>query len=147
MPAACSNSTDCHRRFARGIDELGDGVDLELVGIDHENGQESRRQRDRRKILLRIVGELLVKRRIGRKGRDVAQQDGVAVGRRLGDELGADICRRARLVLDHDRLADDVRHFGADQACEEVGSSAGRVRDHQMDGLRRIGLRAGNAAR
>jgi hypothetical protein len=48
--------------------------------------------------------ELLVKARIGGIGRDIAEQHGVAVGRRFGDKIGVEIGRRARLVLDHDRF-------------------------------------------
>src|SRR5215211_322912 len=138
---------DGHRRLARGLDELADGIDLQLVGVDHQNGQEPRGERDRRKILLGIVRELLVQRRVGRIGRDITEQDRIAIRRRPGDGLGAEIRRRARLILDDDRLANDFGHLGADQTGEEVGPAAGRVRHHQMDGLRRIGLRPRDVAR
>jgi hypothetical protein len=49
----------------------------------------------------RVELELLVKALLGGIGRDIAEQH---VGRRFGDKIGAEIGRRARLVLDHDRF-------------------------------------------
>jgi len=52
---------------------------------------------------------------VGRESRDIAEQNGVAVGLRLGDEVGAEIGRGTGLVLDDDRLADQLGHLGADE--------------------------------
>jgi len=42
------------------------------------------------------------------------EQHGVAIRWCFGDEIGAEIGRRARLVLDHDRLANELGHFLSD---------------------------------
>ena len=125
------------------VDQLGHGIDLELVGIGDQHAQEAGGERHRREILSRVEWELLVEARIGGIGRDITEQHGVAVGRRFGDEIGAEIGRRTRLVLDHDRLADELGHFLSDQPREEVGSAARGIRDDQMDRLGWIALRGG----
>jgi hypothetical protein len=47
--------------------------------------------RYRREILSAVKWELLVEAGIGGIGRDVAEQNGIAIGRRFGDEIGAEI--------------------------------------------------------
>ena len=138
---------DLARLGLRGGDQLGDRVHLQLVRVHQQHADEARRQRDRREVLLGIERDLLVEALVGREGRDVAEQDGVAVRLRLGDEVRAEIGRGARLVLDHDRLADQLLHLLPDEAREEVGPAAGRIRHDQMDRLVGIGLREGGRLR
>src|SRR5881394_3499562 len=57
---------------------------------------------DRRKILLGIERQLGVERRRDGVAGDAVEADRVAVGRRLGDDVGADIAARPALVLDNE---------------------------------------------
>ena len=125
------------------VDQLSHGIDLEPVGIGDQHAQEAGGERHRREILSRVEWEFLVEAGIGGISRDIAEQHGVAVRRRFGDEIGAEIGRRARLVLDHDWLAHELGHFLSDQPREEVGSAARGIRDDQMNRLGWIVLREG----
>ena len=72
-----------------------------------------------------------------RRDRQVAahgQQDGVAIGRGLGDQAGGDVAARARPVLDDHGLPQGLAHGGGDQAAIEVAAAARRKADHQGDG-------------
>ena len=78
-------------------------------------------------------------------GADGAEHHGVAVGRRIGDALGAGHAAGAADVLDHHLLAEDLAHARADHAAEHVGRTAGGERDHHGDRPGRIVLGAGVA--
>ena len=65
---------------------------------------------------------------------------GVAVVRRIPDALGADRARRARLVHDHDLLAEHLLEFGGGDARHLVGRAAGGPRHDQVDRLGRLPL-------
>ena len=65
----------------------------------------------------------------------------VAVGRRLQHELGGEVARAARLVLDHDRLAELFAEPVSDEPRHDVGGSARRVADEDLDGF--VGPRGG----
>jgi hypothetical protein len=67
-------------------------------------------------------------------------QDGVAVGRRLGDRVGRDIAAGARAVLHDHRLTEHLGHFRADHARHRVDGAAGHEGDDDADRLARIGL-------
>jgi len=56
-----------------------------------------------------------------------------AVGRGLGDRVGADIAARARAVLDHDLLAETGAELLRDDPRDDVGAAAGREGDDQAD--------------
>jgi hypothetical protein len=86
----------------------------ELVGINDQHAQKAGSERHGREILSRVEWQLLVEAGIGGIGCDIAEQHGVAVRWCFGDEIGAEIGRRARLVLDHDRLANELGHFLSD---------------------------------
>jgi hypothetical protein len=81
-------------------------------------------QRDRRKILERIVGELAVEERIHDERAVDRHQQRVAIGRGLGDGLGADDGVGARPVVDDDLLAQIFAHLLAHEAAEEIGGAA-----------------------
>ena len=68
------------------------------------------------------------------------QQQRVAVGRRLGREVGADGAAGARLVVDDQRRAQLLAHLLRQGAREEVGGAAGRERHDQADRLAGPGL-------
>ena len=71
-------------------------------------------QAERHEILLRVVGQIGERHWIDRHGAVVRDQQRVAVGRRLLHRFGADPHRRARAVLDHDRLAPFGLHLLGD---------------------------------
>jgi hypothetical protein len=57
--------------------------------VDHEDVRLHRDERDRREVALRVVGEALVELGVEREA-DVAEEQGVTVGRRFRDDLGAE---------------------------------------------------------
>ena len=66
------------------LDEVGDAVHRQRR-IDHQHEGRVGDERDRREILRRIVGQVLVQRHVDGERRAGAEQERVAVGRRLGD--------------------------------------------------------------
>ena len=98
-------------------------------------------QRDRREGGRRVVRHLLVEELVGDGGADRAEQQRVAVGRRLGDQLRADIAAGAALVLDHDIGAPGVLQMLGGDAAQQVGRAGGRERHDHADRLAGIGLR------
>jgi hypothetical protein len=99
-------------------------------------------QADGGKVLHRIVGRLgLQSRREREVGR--CQQQRVTVRRGLLHGLRADEARRARPVVDDDRLAEELRQLVGNHAPDEIRGPAGRERNDQAYGLRGIGLRGG----
>ena len=64
----------------------------------------------------------------------MAEQQRVSIGVGLGDDGAADGAAGARPVVDHDRLAEAVRHLLADDAAEEIGRSTRRERHDQRHG-------------
>ena len=96
-------------------------------------------QRDRRKILHGIIGQLLVQRLVdGERGRGRHQQR-VAVGLGFGDLLGAERGAGARLVLDDDGRVKPALDLVGDQPAEKIGGAAGRIRHDHLDGTAGIG--------
>src|SRR6185295_16618798 len=78
----------------------------------------------------------------GRRGRhsDVVDEDGVAVGLGVLDQLGGEDAAGARPVLDDDRLPERLGHGLRDDARDGVGRP-GREGHHQRDRVRRELLR------
>ena len=76
--------------------------------IDHEHVRLRADQADRVEILLGIEADLFVEAAIGGQDGIVAQQDGVAIGRRMGHDLARDIAAGARPIVDHERLAEQT---------------------------------------
>ena len=75
-------------------------------GIEHEHVRLAADHRDRCEILDRIIGQVAAEADrdcVRARGGD---PDRRAVGRGLGDRIGADIAARAGAVLDHDLLAE-----------------------------------------
>src|SRR5262249_28543552 len=71
------------------------------------------------------------------------EQQRVAVGRRVDHGLDGDIAAGARLVFDHDRLAESLRQPRSHDPRDDIGPAAGRKSDDPAQRPRRIGLRAG----
>ena len=71
---------------------------------------------------------------------DVVHEQRVAVGRRLGDDRGAQRSARAGPVVDDHRLPEHFREMEVYAARDDVGDAAGRPRNHHADGASRVGL-------
>ena len=109
--------------------------------MHREHVRRIRNHHHRREVLRRIERQLRIDARADDQAAEVGEQQRVAVGRALRDEIGADVAVRAGLVLDDHRLAPDLGELRADLAREDVGGAAGRVRHDEADRLRWIGLR------
>ena len=118
----------------------------------HVGGGKGRmhREHDRRdsdladggEILDRVVGHLLVQSRVDGVGGHGRHQQGVPVGHRLCDQIGADIAAGARLVLHQELLAEERSQFSAQDARDRVSWPARRKGDHDAHRLRWIDIRA-----
>ena len=75
--------------------------------------------------------------------RGVRHQQVVAVGRRLGDQFGADHAAGTGTVVDDHALPPDLEKMRRQRACEHVGGAAGRNRHDDAHGTVRVGLRRG----
>ena len=96
-------------------------------------------QRDRDKILLGVVGQLGIQRRIERHVGEPADHQRIAVriaGRR---GLGADDGAGAGLVLDHKTLAGALCEHVGDKPPDQIVAAAGPDRDDDLDGPVGIG--------
>jgi hypothetical protein len=87
---------------------------------------------NRNEVVDRIVGQRLVERGGGTL-RGGQQQDGVTVGIGLGGRGGADRAAGAGAVLDHEGLADLLRHLIEHDARDGVGGVAGAHRADRHD--------------
>ena len=125
-------------------DQLGHGLGRER-GIHHQRIRRIADHADRRKILARIVADILVERRSDRQRAGIAEQQRVAVGIALRHRLGADGAAGAGAVVDHDFFAEQFAHLVGNAAADDRGRAARRERDHQRDGAVRKGLRVGGA--
>ncbi len=123
------------------VDHVLPGLELRLgAGGDAEGvaGEVN----DVGEVLGRIPGDFLHQRQAEHRDRNL--RDGVAVGLGGGRHGGrADRAAAAGLVVDRDRLAENLRGAVGDRAHRDVGRAARRPRHDQRDRLGRIFLRAG----
>jgi hypothetical protein len=89
-----------------------------------------------------VEAHLAIERRDGRHA-DVVDQDGVAVGARVLDQLGAEDAAGTGPVLNDHGLAHGLGHGRGEHACDRVRRSARGVGNDHRDGPRRIFLRRG----
>ena len=122
-------------------DELGDRARRHR-GMHQQRVRHARQPRDRREVAREVEVEPLVERAVDGVGGG-ADQDGVAVGRRVDDAFGRDVAAGARLVLDHELRAEPLGEPLADQARQHVGRPAGRKSDDELHRPGRIVERAG----
>ena len=127
----------CARLALGERDELLHGFDAERR-IDHHDVGIGRGHGDRREILQRIVGKILVDGRIDRDRPGLTEQQRVAVGVGFVHQLGADDRAGAAAVLDHDGLSDGLADAFGNDARDRVGAAAGGVGHDQPDRMRRI---------
>ena len=107
-------------------EELGQRLER-LLRVRHQHDRHRRDQADRREVALHVERRLDAERRIDR---DLVRcdQQRVAVGRRARHDIGADVAARARLVVDHDGLVEDLRQARCERAGEDVVAAAWRER-------------------
>ena len=144
MPASCLNSSplicgevpapddakDCLPGYLRQRDDV-----LHRLGREIEPGHQHVGHRPQHGDAGEVLGGVerqpsVERRRDGVRG-DGVQPDGVAVGRRLGDRVGADIAARTGAILDDELLAGHLGQLARDDARERVGRPAGRE-DHDV---------------
>ena len=133
-------------RIVLGVfDKIGHRVHWQRR-IDQQHQRIARHQRDHREVLERVVGELLVERRVDRKRAARREQQRVAVrcGLRDGGRRGRGACARA--VLDDEGFAQPLGELLRHQLADDVDRSAGGERHHDGYLSRRIVLRR-NCAR
>ena len=98
----------------------------------HQQHVRRRREiRHRREILQRVIGQRLEQARVGRDA-GVGIEQRVAVGRGLGDRVGADGVARARAVLDDHRHVPFVVEALRQRTRHGVDAAAGIERHHDL---------------
>ncbi len=136
-PVAARRVGQRRRGASRIFDEL-----LEVAHgqrrIDRKHELIRRDGRDRGEILQRVERHLGVEVRIDRDQAVLAEEQRVAVGRRLRDHVAGDVAVGAGMVLDHDRLVEKLGEFLSDHARDDVGGAAGRDRHDELDRARGI---------
>ena len=83
-----------------------------------------RHQRHRSKVPRRVVRDL-ADQGIDDEASRPDRKQRIAIGRGLGDEVGADVAARARTVLDEERLSPGLRELLGDQTHDDVVRPAG----------------------
>ena len=68
----------------------------------------------------------------------MAEQQGIAVGRGMGDEAGAERAAGATAVVDDHLLIEGVRQFGGDHARHGVDAATRRIGHHERDDAVRV---------
>src|SRR5947207_1435300 len=130
---AVRGEVELARIAARVLEEFADARDGRLGG-DHQNVGAAAPERAGGGVLLRVGRQEPVQRHVDRVGRRRDEQR-VAVGRALRDEVGADIAAGAGLVLDDDRLSQGFRKARAQSTRGEIGDTARRESDDEPDRL------------
>jgi hypothetical protein len=118
-------------------DEVADIADRQVV-VDDQHQRDARDTRDRRDALGEIERQGRIERGVDGVG-SRGQQQRVAVRRRDDHGLRADIAAGARLVLDHEGLAEFFAEALADQPRQHVGRATRRVRHHPFHRARGVG--------
>src|SRR5262249_15476164 len=108
-------------------DQLRHGPGGNLVVDDQQIGQ-VHEQRHRLEVALDVVGELGIEEAVEDIGAERAEEQRVAVVRRLRHIAGADAAARTGAVLHHERNAE--AHVVLQDARQQVGRAAGRERHH-----------------
>ncbi len=135
---------DSVRPRLRPCDELGNRRCRTVLRRDHCDVGQFVGQRRRDQIpfgVVRHVGDQIL---VDRKVSDRCAADRVAVRRALHDLVDADVARRARPVLDRERLAELVLELFRQDAEQHVGRAAGGIRhDHAHAAFRPVALPEG----
>jgi hypothetical protein len=100
---------------------------------DHDQVREDDRDRHRRKVAHRVVGQVGDQVRRDRERADVREVHEVAVGRALRRHVGGDVAARAGLVVDHHLLAEARAERALHHARDRVGAAARGEADDEAD--------------
>src|SRR4051812_14651497 len=92
----------------------------------------------RREIANRVEWKLREQARVDRERTGRTHEEGIAIGRRLGYEVCADVTTRTRPVIHDDLLAERFSKRERNDACDEVGRATGSQWNDKSDRLRRI---------
>ena len=111
------------------------------AGVHHQDVRRGGGQRDRREVLVGVVGRLGVEARIDHEARARDQDACSRRARRLRDLRHADIAAGAGVVLDIELLLEIFRQLLRDQPRHHVGRAAGRERHDDLHRL--VGIAGG----
>jgi hypothetical protein len=125
-------------------DQLADILRLHRR-IDDQHDRHRGNHRHRSKGFSGIEWQLLVEGAVDGQRRRRGQQQGVAIGLRARDRLGADIAAGPATVLDQEILAVPLGQLLRDDTGDDVVGAAGRERHDDLDGPGGIILRTCNA--
>jgi hypothetical protein len=138
-------------RADRELAGIGLGIGDQLLDIVHgkrgmreQHERLSRDQPDRHEVVRHIVRDTPVHPLCQNSGR-LHEQQSVSVGRRLGDEIGADHGAGTRSIFHRNRLLELLLQLLGQNACRSINPAAGCNRHHQCNWPRRIGLRRDHA--
>ena len=115
-------------------------------GARHKDGRGVIDEPDRDEILFGIDAEIAVKRHACRQS-NLVQQERIAVGRGARCVARGNHPPGSADVLDHDLLAERLRHAVLNDARDRIGYAAGRERHHEGNGTAGIDLRRCKAGR
>ena len=128
-------------RIVLGVfDQVGHRVHRQRR-IDHQHQRVARHQRHHRQVLQRIVGELLIERRVDRERAARREQQRVTVRRGLRDGRGRCRGAGARAVLHDEGLAEPLGELLRHQPADDINRSTCGERHYDGDLARRIVLR------
>ncbi len=139
---AGAGEVQCPRLGLGRRDHVLEGLERR-VGRHHDHQRRIGDQADGGEVLLGVVGQLGVQRRVDRQVAGLAQHQGIPVRRRLGDGVHADVAARAGPVFGDDVPAGVAGHLDRRFAGQHVGAAPGRERHDQPDGF--VGVALGRA--
>ena len=122
---------DLAGRALRRLDELIHRAHVQHRRVHGEDERKAAGEADGREILRRVVGELLVERRIERISARITEQQRIAIGRAARDFTRPDRGAGAGPVLHHHRLPELRRERLRHRARHHVEAAAGRLRHDQ----------------
>ena len=123
---------DAARIGLRGLHHVGQRL-VRRFGARHDHQRRAGDQADRRQVLHRIVGKLGVQRRVDREVAGLPHHQRVAVPRRLGRGIHAEVAAGAGLVVHHEGVA-GVPDLVGELARDDVRAAAGGEGHDQADG-------------
>jgi hypothetical protein len=94
-----------------------------------------------REIAVHVEGQVGVEERVEREAADVGDEQRIAVGVGARDIEHRGVAASTAFVLDDDRLAESLLHFGRDAARDDGARAAGRKRHDEANRFRGVCLR------
>src|ERR1700751_5882179 len=121
------------------IDELRDGVCLDLVRIDEHPARDLSHHGNRLE-LGSVITKLRIETLIHDERRRRRRHQRISVRSRAISDLGTDVTRSTSMIFDDDRLAPFARQPISDKARDDVGRSTGGKWNDDFDRVIRIVL-------